>query len=659
MNRRKQILFYGLMVVMTLAVIEGMAQAAYYIAYGEFNGGGPPRLQPTGSAGDDAAEWRGRPDFRRINHPYYGYTRVEAAHALNQVPPPRREDGVVLIGLVGGSVARYAAPDFQNALEVWFREQAIPLRPVVLELAYKAMKQPQQAIIVTNTLSLGGEYDIIVNLDGYNELVLAQENYFESGVSPYYPRWWQEQQSGRLTDAQQLLLGRIYALRQRQQRRDAFAAAEPWRRLALYSTVNRYLSERTAAQILTLNHELAANQTGEYTLQRNGPQLALSPPPDEYELSRRAVRVWYRGSVILHDLSRTAGAEYYHFLQPNQYVPDAKPLTDRELAVAYNPESLAVQAYRDGYPLLRRLGDELRQQGINYHDLTQIFADNRETLYIDDCCHLNARGNELLAASMVQRMAPALRNRAALATAKSPGDSVPASAALDAAIQEISPVHAVNKQYFDVALGGGDGILHYSKDDCRPADTVAPFVVQITPVAAADLRPGRAESGYNRYEFSFDRDGGVTDAAGRCVMEYELPDYDIANVLTGQHNPETGQWQWRARITLDFGFAAERTAAGALRYARDNCRPAHLSTHFFLHITPADAGDLAPGRAEHGYNNYDFADLSPDDGAIDAAGRCVMERALPDYDIASILTGQYIPAVGRRLWETRLDFEQP
>ena len=463
--------------------------------------------------------------------------------------------------------------------------------------------------------------------------------------------------SGRLTDTQKLLVSRIYALRQRQQRLDAFTAAEPWRRLALYGIVNRYFHERTAAQILVLNYELAATRPGEYSLQRYGPQLALSHFPDEYDLSRSALRVWYRSSVILRDLSRTAGAEYYHFLQPNQYVPDSKPLTDRELAVAYDPSGVSVAAYRDAYPLWQRLGAELRQQGINYHDLTQIFADHRETLYRDECCHVNARGNELLADSMVQRLAPALRNRAARAEVKVVRESMPDSTALDAAAQETWPVQAVNKLYFDVGLSRNGRALRYSRANCRPADTAAPFVVQITPADSADLRPGRTEPGHNRYEFGFSRAGGMLDAAGRCVVEYELPEYDIANVLTGQYNRETGQLQWRAQITPDLSFEVTRTAAGALRYSRSNCLPLHLSSYFFLHITPADAVDLEPGRAEHGYNNHDFPGFIPDDAVIDAAGRCVIERDLPEYDIVSIQTGQYIPAINRRLWQTRLDFE--
>ena len=230
-----------------------------------------------------------------------------------------------------------------------------------------------------------------------------------------------------------------------------------------------------------------------------------------------------------------------------------------------------------------------------------------------------------------------------------------ADTALDAAAQELSPVRAANKLYFDVLLTA-DGILRYTRDNCRPADAAAPFFVRIAPVDAADLLPGGAASGYNSYDFSFGRDGGTIDAAGQCVVEYELPGYDIATVWTGQYG-EAGQMLWRARLALDWGFEVERTAAGTLRYSRDNCSPVHIAADFFLHIVPADAGDLRPDAVEYGFDNYDFLGFRPHDGLIDAAGRCVLEQELPDYDIVSILTGQHIPAVGRRLWETRIDFE--
>ena len=533
MNRSKKALFYGIMAVMTLLAIEVMAQAAYYIAYGEFNGGGlaAPTATATNDAGDDT-----RPYW--LQHPYYGYTSPEADHPMNQVPPPRREDGVVMIALLGGSVGRGVAPAFQSALESWFRDNNNPLRPVVLDLAYNGMKQPQQIMQISNFLALGGEFDIIVNLDGHNELFVSHTNYFVYDVSPFFPLWWQ--QLVTFTAEDKIKVGQIAAERERQEGLLATARAAPWRWSALYGIISRYRVERSETRLLALNRELAA-PTGDYSLERQGPQWDFQ---DQYDLRLTSLRVWYRGSVMLNDLSRTADAEYYHFLQPNQYVPGSKPLTDEELAVAYDSESGSVITYRHAYPQLLRLGDELRRQGVNYYDLTQIFADNRETLYVDDCCHLNERGYELLADNMARRLAPALQRRAARAAA---GGTASASTALDSTIRETAPDYVVNKLYFDARLDP-DGVLHYSRDNCIPADTEHLFFLHITPADAADLQPESVEYGFNNADFYFSGNGGTLDADGRCVVEYELPDYEIESILTGQFLPGEPYRLWEARF---------------------------------------------------------------------------------------------------------------
>ena len=544
MNRRKQILFYGIMVVMTLAVIEGMAQAAYYIAYGEFNGGGD--WAAVAAATPDAAAAVGAANAAvadeqpyGVLHPYYGYTRPESEHLMNRAPPPRREDGVVLIALLGGSVGLGVTDAFRSALESWFRDNDLPLRPVVLGLAYNGMKQPQQVMQIANILSLGGEFDLIVNLDGYNELFISHNNYFEYGISPFFPLWWQ--QLVTFTAEDKLRVGQIAVARERQERLRAAAQAAPWRWSALYGIISRYRLERVERQLVALNYELATPGAGGYSLERQGPRWDFE---DQYDLRLTTLRVWYRGSVMLRDLSRTAGAEYYHFLQPNQYVPDSKPLSAEERAIAYDPESGSIVTYNHAYPQLLRLGDELRRHGVNYHDLTQIFADNGETLYSDDCCHLNARGYELLADAMVQRLAPALQRRAAAA---GQGGMAAARTALDSSVRAAAPDYAVNKLYFDVRLTA-DGVLRYTRDNCIPADAEPLFFLHLTPVDAADLWPEYAVNGFNNADFFFSEQGGVIDAAGRCVVERELPDYAIESIRTGQALRGGLYRLWEARL---------------------------------------------------------------------------------------------------------------
>ena len=85
-----------------------------------------------------------------------------------------------------------------------------------------------------------------------------------------------------------------------------------------------------------------------------------------------------------------------------------------------------------------------------------------------------------------------------------------------------------------------------------------------------------------------------------------------------------------------------------LTYDREGCAPADVAAQFFLHLFPAGSPSDLPARWQpYGFENRDF-DFLVQDGAL-LENRCVVTVDLPDYDIASIHTGQY--AGGHRLWQ--------
>jgi hypothetical protein len=71
-----------------------------------------------------------------------------------------------------------------------------------------------------------------------------------------------------------------------------------------------------------------------------------------------------------------------------------------ERALAYRPDHAYRAAVEQGYPLLQAEGARLTSLGVDFHDLSRIFAGMTEPLYIDDCCHVNARGNAILGETM-------------------------------------------------------------------------------------------------------------------------------------------------------------------------------------------------------------------------------------------------------------------
>ena len=56
---------------------------------------------------------------------------------------------------------------------------------------------------------------------------------------------------------------------------------------------------------------------------------------------------------------------------------------------------------------MQRLKEELRalnEKGIRAYDLTEIFRETADTVYIDTCCHVNGLGNDIMAKAVVSRI---------------------------------------------------------------------------------------------------------------------------------------------------------------------------------------------------------------------------------------------------------------
>ena len=651
------------MLVLTLLTIEGMARLAYYATYGAGYGGGmvgsrnvtpPPSMPHTDT--HDATE---RFVPRKVSHPFYGFADSAPGNALNARPPRQRQGDTVLVGLLGGSVAQEVAPFLQTALERWFAANQSSRQPIVIELAGPNVRQPQQTLIVAYTLLLGGEFDLIVNLDGFNEIAAVDR---EEGRISFFPPYWGQQVA--LTTEETLLAGHIGILRREQARLRAARETSILRWSALFGLANRWRQERNAAEIIQRNQQLAATEAG-YNPEKHGPgqewKRAEGRRPE-------AARFWYRSSLMLARLAAVAGADYYHFLQPNQYVPGAKPLSPEERETAYAPRGFYKSVVERGYPLLREFHRDLPGQGVNYFDLTGIFAAHPETLYRDKCCHLNARGNELLAAAMAQRMTPALARRggenpggpiSALAAARRPAETGPAAA-----------------HDFQVSLAADGKALRYVRDNCAPADADPWFFLHLIPQEGAALPRQDREKGFTNRDFDFWAAGGRV-ARQRCVAQIRLPDYPITALRTGQHIPGQGPL-WSVELIIpanpdklraDYAAlaAAEPVARdyfdlyeldNRLLYLRESCAAADTAASFFLHIIPEDPADLPEDRQTAGFAHGGFA-FDRQGGRFD--GKCLAAVPLPEYPIKEMRTGQHIPGQGN-LWSVELiaapDYDQ-
>ena len=120
----------------------------------------------------------------------------------------------------------------------------------------------------------------------------------------------------------------------------------------------------------------------------------------------------------------------------------------------------------------------------------------------------------------------------------------------------------VARSTFDVHLD--DRTLIYLKTPCTKADTEASFFVHIQPADAKDLPNHRRQHGFDAQDFRWDSVnpqwrtalGDIID--GSCLATWDLPDYPIASIATGQYSAAEGElWRvdfnwWKAALpTLD------------------------------------------------------------------------------------------------------------
>ena len=98
----------------------------------------------------------------------------------------------IVIGIFGGSFAIGTSHLARSVLLEQikriprFRDKEC----VVHTIALPGYKQPQQLIALSYFLSLGAHFDIVINLDGFNEVALPASENIPKQVFPFFPRAW-------------------------------------------------------------------------------------------------------------------------------------------------------------------------------------------------------------------------------------------------------------------------------------------------------------------------------------------------------------------------------------------------------------------------------------------------------------------------------------
>jgi hypothetical protein len=371
-----------------------------------------------GAAGKDEEEGKQGKKLELAIHPYLGFVRdrdvplgpLELAKSVNEygfldADPPvgSPEDPRIRIAVLGGSMAYIFAFHGEEAFTETlqkaprFRDREI----VLVNLALGGYKQPQQLMALAYVLALDARFDLVVNLDGFNDVALPYHDNLRSGCSPYFPRHW-HLLAREMPDFEFLgLAGRLIHLNE--------SLAE-WAKAfvehgAPYSITGQLIwkirHEALLAEIGRASRAVTGHTPPRLPFAARGPDTSSINEENLYPL---LADLWMNASVQLRALCETSGTPYFHFLQPSQYLENSKPMSPAERKTAVYRDLPYRDAILRGYPELRQRAEALRKEGVHFFDMTQIFAEVEEPLYVDNLCHFNKRGCEILAREMASRI---------------------------------------------------------------------------------------------------------------------------------------------------------------------------------------------------------------------------------------------------------------
>ena len=333
------------------------------------------------------------------NLPGFRYLRGEEVEY-----PHCPDDDAFIVGLFGGSVSGQLYLTHQKVLREAIAKHPFvgKRRVVVLQFAQGSYKQPQHFFTLAY-YSLGGQkFDLVVNLDGFNEAVGNATNLLY-GVNQMYPSAvllsgmavFQNAQSMDINSAKHL----IRTARRRRLRSALSIVTNHKIGSFLFGWLRNLLSEDQASSLRSLEDDNGTMFIDR--VPRRFDETVDDFDAEAEKLAEDVADLWFRSSTMMQTLCSHMNAGYLHVLQPNQYYW-SKSLSPEEKEHFYKPERFEAKWARRVYPHFLELAKNFTDHGVNFENATDVMDDVTDTVLVDSACHFNEFGDSYIMARIVE-----------------------------------------------------------------------------------------------------------------------------------------------------------------------------------------------------------------------------------------------------------------
>ncbi len=397
--------------VVSAVILEGLLALNHYTRTGAlfYN------REPVGPAAP--APEAGTSEVMFPLHPYFGYVvrpgtkmakwSANASGFWDDNPrfPVAPKPNQAIVAIFGGSVAAAIGMKETDFKAIRGAVAALPnysgKEIVFLNFAISGQKQPQQLLVFAYYLSIGQQFDMVVSIDGFNEVYIA--NFLQRrGITPDFPT--------RYHQVSEFLQGvaekadSIEAVYLDWRSSEVFRRMEKCRLAICFYSYDVYARRLDRARSALRNSAAENPQDGGFIhVDRTPVGAAVDAPEGEVfddVFWTHAADVWYQASAAMATLARAQEIDYIQFLQPTFYY-QAQAVYDATATQEY-----AVPV-RYGYPKLLARLETLRQRGVNAVSLLDVFGgvgDMTRPMYADTCCHPNDAGYRIIMNRMAEEI---------------------------------------------------------------------------------------------------------------------------------------------------------------------------------------------------------------------------------------------------------------
>jgi hypothetical protein len=363
-------------------------------------------------------------------HPFFGFIQKPSADfrpgfkvnnygfiSPYDYPFKKFKKNQFVIGIFGGSVASdFSIFQIQNKILPQYLKQVPGLQDkefIILSFATGGYKQPQQLLILNYFLALGQELDMVINIDGFNEVALSNLNN-KNQINLAMPSIQHISPLTSLANNSLSTKALQATIRIKENKTKinegleslqhcSLAACDALTSVYVQNLVNNYRKDVIAFE----KERSKTKQDDEGSVMYINKNKSVLEDGAAFE---QMAWNWAKSSIFMHKVLSASNVPYFHVLQPNQYYQTKRVFSDAEKRIAFNKDTPYAKAVEIGYPALLGKFPNLQKNKINILNGVKVFDKTKDVVYVDSCCHYNKAGEVIFSNYVGSSIVEALRN---------------------------------------------------------------------------------------------------------------------------------------------------------------------------------------------------------------------------------------------------------